>query len=214
MHVRMADQRLAPRVEDAEHADFRAEMARIRRNLAECGRAQVQEPGVQTGTVPIRQGQERMRQREDDVHIRHVEEIPLAGGQPALARLRLALRTVPIATRVIGEGLMPAGVTPIEMPTQRRGPTARDRAKDRSLLRAQPRMLLEEGVTLRVEDIGHLHGGPAHDSVGFRFRRDRGTTGGAVTCSCASGLGAAWRCRRERWRYTVVCDRSAWPSRS
>ena len=28
------------------------------------------------------------------------------------------------------------------------------------------------------------------------------------------GLGAAWRCRRDRWRYTVVCDRSAWPSSS
>lgn len=24
-------------------------------------------------------------------------------------------------------------------------------------------MLLDEGVTLRVEDIGHLHGGPRHD---------------------------------------------------
>jgi len=38
-------------------------------------------------------------------------------------------------------------------------------------------MLVEEVLTLRVEDIGHLYGGPAHDSVGFRFRRDRGTTG-------------------------------------
>ena len=58
---------------------------------------------------------------------------------------------------------MPAGVTPIEMPTERGGPTARDRAEDGSLLHAEPRMLLEEGVTLRVEDIGHLHGRPAHD---------------------------------------------------
>ena len=58
---------------------------------------------------------------------------------------------------------MPAGVTPIEMPAERGGATARDRPQDRSLLHAQPRMLLEEGVTLRVEDIGHLHGGPAHD---------------------------------------------------
>ena len=95
MHVRMADQRLAPGVEDAEHADLRAEMARVRRDLPERGRAQLQEPRVQTGTVPIRQGQERMRQREDDVHIRHVEEIPLACGEPALAHLRLALRAVP-----------------------------------------------------------------------------------------------------------------------
>ena len=62
---------------------------------------------------------------------------------------------------------MPAGATPIEMPAERGGPTARDRAEHGPLLHAQPRMLLDEGVTLRVEDIGHLHGGPAHD--GWRF---------------------------------------------
>jgi hypothetical protein len=36
-------------------------------------------------------------------------------------------------------------------------------------------MRREEGVTLRVEDIGHLHGRPAHACSGFRSRRDRGT---------------------------------------
>ena len=34
-------------------------------------------------------------------------------------------------------------------------------------------MPLEEVLTLRVEDIGHLHGGPAHGCGGFRRRRDR-----------------------------------------
>ena len=109
---------------------------------------------------------------------------------------------------------MPAGVTPIEMASEGDRSTARDRTEDGPLLHAEPRMLVDEVLTLRVEDIGHLHGGPAHDSVGFRLIRDRGTMGGGVTCSCSSGLGAAWRWRRERWRYTVVCDRSAWPSRS
>ena len=103
---------------------------------------------------------------------------------------------------------MSAGVTPIEMPPERRGPTPRDRPEDRALLRTQPRMLLEEGVTLRVEDIGHLHGRPAHGALGLRFSRDRGTTTDAGTCSCSNGLGAAWRCRCDRCRYTVVCDRS------
>ena len=162
MHVRMADQGLPPRVEDAQHADLRAEMARIGGDLAERRRARLEEPGVQAGAVSIGQRQQRMREREDDVHIRHVEQLPLARVEPALPRLRLALRAVPIPTRVIGDGLMPAGVTPIEMPAERGGATARDRAEDGPLLRAQPRMLLDEGVTLRVEDIGHLHGRPAH----------------------------------------------------
>jgi Transposase len=59
----------------------------------------------------------------------------------------------------------------------RRSDTASARG-ERSAARAEPRMLVEEVLTLRVEDIGHLHGGPTHDSLGFRLRRDRGTTGG------------------------------------
>ena len=96
---------------------------------------------------------------------------------------------------------MPAGVTPIAVPTERGGPTARDRAEHGPLLHAEPRMLLDEGVTLRVEDIGHLHRRPAHGVlVGFRFRRDRGRTTGAGTRSCSKGFGAACRCRCDRWR--------------
>jgi hypothetical protein len=47
---------------------------------------------------------------------------------------------------------------------------------DGPLLHTQPRMLLEKVRTLRVENIGHLHGGPAHGGGGCRRRRDRGTT--------------------------------------
>ena len=71
--VWMADQRLAPGVEDAEYADLRTEMARVGGDLAEGRRTRVEEPGVQPRTIPIRQREQRMRQREDDVHIRHVE---------------------------------------------------------------------------------------------------------------------------------------------
>jgi hypothetical protein len=108
---------------------------------------------------------------------------------------------------------MPAGAALIDMAAERGGPTPGQRAEDGPLLDAQPGMLLDEGVTLRVEDIGHLHGRPAHD-VGLRSNRDRCSTTGAGTCSRSSGFGAAWRCRRERCRYTVVCERSAWPSKS
>jgi hypothetical protein len=95
---------------------------------------------------------------------------------------------------------MPAGVTPIEMPAERGGATARDRAEHGALLRTQPRMPLEKGVTLRVEDIGHLHGGSTHDGGRCRRRRERGKTTGAGTWSCSRGFGAACRCRRERCR--------------
>ena len=85
---------------------------------------------------------------------------------------------------------MPAGVTPIEMAAECGCATARDRPEDGSLLHAQPRMLREEGVTLRVEDIGYLHRRPAHD-VDFRSNRDRCNTTGVGTRNCSSGFGAA-----------------------
>jgi hypothetical protein len=93
--VWMADQGLPPRMEDAQHADLGAKMARVGGDLAERRRACLEEPGVQAGAIAIGQRQERMRQREDDVHIRHIEQIPLPRAEPALARLRLALRAVP-----------------------------------------------------------------------------------------------------------------------
>ena len=86
---------------------------------------------------------------------------------------------------------MPAGATGVDVAAKDGGATARDCAEYRSLLHAQPRMLLDEGVALRVEDIGHLHRRPAHAGLGFRFSRDRGRTTGAGTCSCSSGFGAA-----------------------
>ena len=70
-----------------------------------------------------------MREREDDVHIRDVEELLLTRLEPALAGLRLTFRTVSIPTRVIGDGLMPAGVTPIEMASEGGRSTARDRTE-------------------------------------------------------------------------------------
>ena len=50
-----------------------------------------------------------------------------------------------------------------EMTAERRRPTPPECAQNGALLHAQPRMLLEKVLTLRVEDIGHLHGGPTHD---------------------------------------------------
>jgi hypothetical protein len=88
---------------------------------------------------------------------------------------------------------MAARAAGVDVSAEGRGPAARDGAEHRSLLHVEPRMLLEEGVALRVEDIGHLHRGPAHGAAGFRSSRDRWTTTGVGTCSCSSGFGAACR---------------------
>ena len=73
MDMGMPDQRLSPRVQDAEHPDLGAEMSRVSRDLAQRGGARPEEPRVQLRAVPIGHGQQRMGQGEHGVHIRHVE---------------------------------------------------------------------------------------------------------------------------------------------
>jgi hypothetical protein len=47
-------------------------------------------------------------QGKDDVEVRYAEQVLLAACEPALASLGLALGTVPVATGVIGDGLVVA----------------------------------------------------------------------------------------------------------
>ena len=88
---------------------------------------------------------------------------------------------------------MSAGVTPIEMAAERGGSTPLERAQHGTLLHAEPRMPLEEVLTLRVEDIGHLHGGPAHGCRWFMQEPRARIPGDGGTCICSNGFGAAWR---------------------
>ena len=97
MHVRMPDERLPPRVEDAQDPNLRPKAPRVGGHLTERQGARLQQPRVQVSAIAIRQRQEAVREREDDVHIWHVEQLALTRVEPALARLRLTLRAVPVA---------------------------------------------------------------------------------------------------------------------
>jgi hypothetical protein len=189
----MADEGLSPGVQDTQAANRGAQMPRVGGHLAQRGGTGVKEPGVQTTRIAVAPGQERVRQREDHVHVRDLEQIALLRREPPLTGLRLTLRTVSIAARVVGDGLMAAGPAPIEMAAECGGPAAGDRAQDRPLLDTQPRMLLDKVLTLRMEDISHLHRGPGHAPVGLRSRRGRASTRGGETCRCSNGCGAACR---------------------
>ena len=96
----MPDVGLAPGVEDAQESDRCAQVSRIGSHLEQCGRTGLEQQVVDQGRVAVAQGHERMRQREHDVDVRHLEQLAFPGGQPSLARLRLALGTVPVPTRI------------------------------------------------------------------------------------------------------------------
>ncbi len=81
-----------------------------------------------------------------------------------IARLRLALRAVPVTARVVGDGrLVSAPGTGIDMTAQRRCAAALDGPESLELLKIETFFVpVQEAVALRAEDVGHLHGGPAH----------------------------------------------------
>jgi hypothetical protein len=62
------------------------------------------------------------------------QQFALAGRQPALARLRLALGTVPISARVVRDGLMPAAQASVPVATQCCGAATLNGAKRFELL--------------------------------------------------------------------------------
>jgi hypothetical protein len=89
-------------------------------------------------------------------------------GKPTLARLGLALGAVPIATRIIRDGLKSALGAGIEVASERSGAAVQQGAKDLELLKIEARSIaVEEALALHAEDVGHLHGGPSH---GFFLR--------------------------------------------
>ncbi len=106
------------------------------------------------------------------MEVGQVEDFLLSGGEPTLARLRLAFWTVPITTRVIRDSLLITARTNVDVATQGRRATTPDRPQHAELLEAQPGSIpLHKTVALRMDEIGHLEGEPAH--VGLCRLRER-----------------------------------------
>ena len=91
-----------------------------------------------------------MRQGEYDVEVWNFEEFLFTRGEPALARLCLTLRTVPVPAG-ISDGLMTALGALIDVPSQRRRAAAGDGPQHAQLLEVQPGALVHEAVALLVE---------------------------------------------------------------
>ena len=118
---------------------------------------------VKYARVVQRQHIEFVRHGEHDVEVDGGEKLALASCEPVFARLRLALRAMPIAAGVIRDGPVTALGTSINMAAQRSRAAALNGAKGLELLKVEaPSIPIQEAVALRAEDVGHLHGGPAH----------------------------------------------------
>ena len=93
---------------------------------------------------------------------------------------------------------MPARGTAIEMPAQRGGPTALDRAQDTEVLRGEPdAMNLDEACAVSTDDVSHLEGWPRHRLCSRRVRRTVSAWRHGIA---SSGLATAWRWRCDKCR--------------
>ena len=91
MNVGMQKQVLSPGVQDADHADLGAQVFVIDGDLQQGLRAGSEQQVVEQTRVLQGQHIEFVRHSEHDMEVAGGQEFALAGRQPALARLRLAL---------------------------------------------------------------------------------------------------------------------------
>lgn len=99
----MVLQGLAPGMEDGGHAELGAEVLGVGRDGGERLGSAAEQDGIDDGLVLEGDLRGGGRHGEDDVEIRHGKELGLPLGKPLRARRALALRTVPIATGVVGD---------------------------------------------------------------------------------------------------------------
>ena len=101
---------LPPSVQDRDKTDGRAEMVSVGCDRVQCFGGGLKQEVVDHPLVLEGDGRDLLWKREDNVEVRHRQQIILAVLDPLCAAERLTLRTVPITTRVVGDALMPAGV--------------------------------------------------------------------------------------------------------
>ena len=136
---------------------------RVRGDLEQCGGGRAKEEVVHHALVDERQSSERLRHREDDVHVADRQELVLACRDPGVAGRRQALRTMAIPAAVVREGRLRTPVTAIAMAAERRGPTLRDRPEDAPMRPGHPGAVrLQEALAMLAHDVGHLEGWPRH----------------------------------------------------
>ena len=108
---------------------------------------------------------------------------------------------------------MAAMRTVINMATECCCAAAGDRSQHAESLDSKPgSILFHETVALCMEDIGQLHGRPAHS--GLCSFLDRFKFAGPETGICSMGLTPICRCLGETCRYRTVASMSLWPMRT
>ena len=161
--MRMQAQVLSPGVQNAEESDPGSEMPGVGCDFKHGLSGRPEEQIVKQPRMSLTEWVQRMRQSKDDMEVGHGEQVLLTPRKPALARLGLTLRAVPVAARIIRDGLEIAPRAGVQMASERSRSTHGDGPQHAQLLVAQPgTVLFSKAVTLDAKDVVHLHGRPTH----------------------------------------------------
>lgn len=118
VHVRMVNECLAPGVEDGEEPEAGAEVAWVLGDLLKRLGRRAQQQVVDDPRVLESERRQRLRQGEHHVRVGHGQHLGLARLEPAGLRAALTLRAVTVATRVVRDPPVPAGVALVDVTTQ------------------------------------------------------------------------------------------------
>jgi len=149
-------------------------MFRVSGDLQHAFRAGSEQQIVKNALVPLAQRCQFVRQSENHVKVAGGQQLHFPRRQPSLASLCLTLRAVAVAARVVGDGRMSAAGTIIDMAAEFRSSAAGNGIQRLELLEAELALVtIDEGSSVRANNVGHLEGGPAHS--GLRSLRESGT---------------------------------------
>ncbi len=104
-------QTLIPGMEHAEETDLCAKVPGIASDLQQSLSAGLKQPVIDHLLVLQSERSKLARQREDDMDVGCRQKLPFTRLQPALARVALALGTVPVTARVVRDGSVSAAQT-------------------------------------------------------------------------------------------------------
>ncbi len=162
MDMRMMLQALVPGMEHAEEADLRAQVPRIACDLQERGGACPEQQAVDHLLVLECKRSQFTRHRKHRMDVAGWQQLPLTLLEPADAGVALALRAVPVAARVIGDGRMSAARALVAMAAESSRAATHDRSQHLLMLSVDPpAATFDEALPGITNDVCHLHRGAA-----------------------------------------------------
>ena len=187
VHVGVVEQGLAPGVKNGQEADVCTEVLGILGDGEQGLRGGMEEQAVAQTLVLQGDGRQLVGEREDDVKVRDIEELALAGGKPFGSRRSPTLGTVPVATGVVGDLFVATGVA-AKLVAAERGRSAERELAKYALLLGRGRVGLAVGGSESSQDVGHF--GPTSVHGESRVALLSRSVASAVVCGADV---ATWR---------------------